>query len=124
MNHPRCRKFGFFVPFIVLAVLALASFAVFGLWNAILPTVLGVKTITYWQAAGILLLAKILFGGFPGRRGGPPWRRHEAMQRWDAMTPEQRERMREEMRQRMGDWPRPPWCAPEPKKSTDGSPAE
>ena len=31
---------------------------------------IGVKTITFLQALGILLLSKILFGGFGGRRGG------------------------------------------------------
>ncbi len=34
------------------------------LWNAILPEVIGVNTITYWQALGIFVLSKILFGGF------------------------------------------------------------
>jgi Ca2+/H+ antiporter, TMEM165/GDT1 family len=33
------------------------------LWNAILPDVLGVKEINYWQAMGILALSRILFGG-------------------------------------------------------------
>ena len=38
------------------------------LWNWIIPDIFGLGTITYWQAFGMLILAKILFGGF-GRHG-------------------------------------------------------
>ncbi len=117
MNHQRsipmkdqsCRKFRFLIPLIVLAVLAILTFAVYELWNHVLTDVLGVKLITYWQALGLLVLARILFGTFPGRRGGPfgpPWRRHMMTEGWQSLTPEQRE----EMRRRFGVWPRPPWC--------------
>jgi hypothetical protein len=129
MSNQSCRKFRFLIPLVVLGVVALLSFVVFALWNGVLSNVLGVKTITYWQALGLLVLARILFGGFPGRRGGPfgpPWRRHLMMERWQSLTPEQREAMREEMRQRFGDWPRPPWCDtghPEPKPRGDAAKA-
>jgi hypothetical protein len=33
------------------------------LWNWLMPAVFGLGTITFWQAFGIVLLAKILFGG-------------------------------------------------------------
>jgi len=121
MKEHSCRKFRFFIPLIVLAVVALFALAVHGLWNGVLADVLGVKTVTYWQALGILVLAKILFGGFPGRRGrfGPPWAGRRMMKRWQSLTPEQRDQMREEMRRRFGDWPRPPWCEGE-----EGEPAK
>ena len=108
-----CSKFRFLIPLFVLAVAALLGLAVYGLWNGVLTEVVNVKAVTYWQALGILVLARILFGGFPGRRGGPfgpPWGRRMMMKRWESLTPEQREKMREEMRQRFGDWPKPPWC--------------
>jgi hypothetical protein len=39
------------------------------LWNWLMPALFGLGTITFWQAFGIVLLAKILFGGHgPGRR--------------------------------------------------------
>ena len=126
MKNHSCRKFLFIIPLIVLAVLALFSLAVFGLWNGVLTQVLAVKTITYWQALGLLVLARILFGGFPGRRGGafgPPWRRRRMMERWQSLTPEQRE----ELRRRFGDWPKPPWCDSghsEPKGSQDSQKPE
>ena len=54
----------FLACFIAFALIL--GYVVMGLWNTILPAVLGVKTITYTQALGLLLLSKILFGGFHG----------------------------------------------------------
>lgn len=100
------RKFGGFL-LLGLAAIALFTLVVMSLWNAVLVPVLHVGAVTFWQAAGILLLSKILFGGF---RGGP-WRgrgRHgwgrEFGQKWENMTPEEREKMKEEWRQRCGRW--------------------
>jgi len=110
MNNP-CCKYRFLIPLFILAFTALFSFAVYELWNGVLVDVLGVKVISFWQALGILVLARILFGGFPFRRGGPPfgppWR-HKMMEQWQSMTPEQREKLCEEMRERCGSGPASP----------------
>jgi hypothetical protein len=88
------------------------GFIVMGLWNAILPAVIGVKTITFVQALGILVLSKILFGGFGGGRGR--WRGSQAWkekmkQRFDTMTPEEREKFKAEWKNRCGGrWMSPP----------------
>jgi hypothetical protein len=118
--HPHsCRKFRFFIPLFVLAFLAVLTLVVRGLWNGVLVDVLTVKAITYWQALGLLLLTRILFGGWPGgRRCGGHWRERMMNKHWESLDPEQRTKLREEMRQRFGDWPRPPWCGPE-SGSTD-----
>jgi hypothetical protein len=118
MNIHPCYKYRFFlIPLATAGFLALFTFAVYALWNGVLTDVLGVKTITYWQALGLLVLAKILFGGFPGRgRGcgfGPPWRERMLAKRWASLPPDQREHFREEARHRFGDWPRRPWEKPE-----------
>src|SRR5215469_8564725 len=89
-----CCKYRFLIPLFIIGFLALFSLAVYGLWNGVLTEVLGVRTINYWQALGLLVLARILFGGFPFRRGGPPWRRH-MMEHWQSLTPEEREKMRQ-----------------------------
>jgi len=59
----------------------LAAIAVFGavvmlLWNALMPRIFALPILNYWQAAGLMLLARILFGGLVhdmaghgGRRG-------------------------------------------------------
>jgi Ca2+/H+ antiporter, TMEM165/GDT1 family len=84
-------------------VIAIATLGVFVfssivmlLWNGILPAVLHVSAITFWQAAGILLLAKILFGGFRGKRAmGCGWRRKAMYMKWQNMTPEEKEQFKE-----------------------------
>ena len=73
------------------------GFVVMSLWNWLAPPVFGLRTITFWQALGILILSKILFGGFRGRPGyGGPWKRRMS-ERWQQMTPEEREKFRQGM---------------------------
>ena len=70
-----------------------------------MPALFGLAVITFWQAVGLLILSKILFGGFRFRRGpGLHWRRRMT-ERWEKMTPEQREQFREGMRGRCGAFP-------------------
>jgi hypothetical protein len=88
--------------FIVAALLF--TLVVMGLWNAILPAVLGVKTITFIQAMGILALSKILFGGgCRGWRGGrgQEWKQ-KMKEKWDTMSPDQRDQFKAEWKNRCG----------------------
>jgi hypothetical protein len=87
--------------FVVLAVLAL-SFVVMSLWNWLIPSLFGLRAITFWQAMGLLILSKVLLGGFRGRPGGGMHWRRRMMERWDQMTPEEREKFRQGMRGRCG----------------------
>ncbi|OYW19930.1 MAG: hypothetical protein B7Z54_02520, partial [Sphingobacteriales bacterium 12-47-4] len=59
------RKIPFFI-LLAAAGIMLFSWIVMLLWNATLPALVGVKVISFWQAAGLLVLSKILFGGFRG----------------------------------------------------------
>jgi hypothetical protein len=83
----------------VVAASVVFGFLVRGLWNWLMPGIFGWHTITFWQGLGIFLLSKILFGGFHGPRGRWQGRMRE---RWESMTPEQRERFRQGMRGRCG----------------------
>jgi Ca2+/H+ antiporter, TMEM165/GDT1 family len=96
---------------VMIIVIAIAAILAFGfitmsLWNAILPAVLGVKAITFVQALGILVLSKILFGGFGRGGGGFARRRHEWKQQMEqklaGMTPEEREKFKAEWKNRCG----------------------
>ena len=78
-----------------LAVTAV-SFVVMGLWNILMPSIFAVRAITFWQALGLLVLSKLLFGGFRPHSGGPRWRRR-MMERWEQMTPEEREKFKQGM---------------------------
>ena len=99
------RKKFIFIPFLAVGALALVSYIVMQLWNHLLPDILHTGTIDFWQAMGLFVLAKILFGFGRGGRGGPPWLRHR-MERFKNMSPEEQQRFREEMRSRCGKWGR------------------
>ena len=75
------------------------------LWNAVLPSTAHFGTLTYWQAVQLLVLCRILFGGF----GGGGWQRKK--QEWQArkeawrdkmmnMTPEERADFKAQWRKR------------------------
>ena len=54
-----------FLGIVVAALFALVfGFVVKWLWNWLMPDILGLRQITYWQAFGLILLAKLLFGRF------------------------------------------------------------
>jgi uncharacterized membrane protein len=86
--------------FLVLAAVLLVgvSLVVMSLWNWLGPTLFGWPLINPIQAAGLLILCRILFGNFLGR-GGMHWRRSFA-ERWEQMSPEERKRFRTGMRGR------------------------
>jgi len=91
------RRF-IFIPFGVAAFLTVISFVVMTLWNNLLPQILHVGVITFWQAMGIFVLCKILFGF--GKGGGPgkgAWMRHRMQEKFKNMTPEEREKFRAKM---------------------------
>ena len=95
--------------FVVFAIVFAAVFGwvVMSLWNWLMPNLFGLHLITYWQALGLLVLAKILFGGFRGRPGHQMEWRRRMMERWEKMSPEEREKFRQSMRARCGPFGSP-----------------
>lgn len=89
---------------IAAAAILLFTFIVMNLWNSILTPVLGVHVINFGQALGILILSKILFGGFKG--GGDGWRgrrgpwNSQMREKWQSMSAEEREKFKNEWRSR------------------------
>ena len=106
--RPRWKKVIFIAP---LAMLGMLLFIVIGgeivlqLWNWLLPQLFGWRPITFWQALGILLLCRILFGGFRLHGSGRSNFRRRMQERCEHMTPEERERFRQRMRERWGFGP-------------------
>ena len=100
------RRFCVFrgVKFLLLVALAVALFGlvVMGLWNYLTPALFGWKEISYWQAVALLVLSKILFSGFRGPWGFGMYWRQRMLERWERMTPEEREKFRAGMQGRCG----------------------
>jgi hypothetical protein len=91
-----------------LAIVGIAVFVWIGgevvmhLWNWLLPPLFGWKEITFWQALGLLALCRILFGGLASHGGPRSSFRRKMRDRWEGMTPEEREKFRQAMRTRCG----------------------
>jgi hypothetical protein len=102
------HKFRLLFVLVPLAFITLAIFVTMGLWNWLIPALFGLGTLTFLQAAGIFVLAKILFGhhgnhGWHGHHmrfahaGGScnphsEMKSHFMAHRWHNLTPEQREK--------------------------------
>ena len=89
------------LKFVLIALVAVGvfSFLVMSLWNWLMPPLFGRPMITFWQALGLLVLSRILLGGLRGRPGSPHWHwRRRMMERWEQMTPEEREKFRQGLR--------------------------
>ncbi len=91
------------IPLAIIGFSLLGGFVVMLLWNAILPSLVGVGILTFPKAVGLLMLCKILFGGFGGhsKRFGnkgfetPIWK-----QKMMNMSEEEREKFRSEWKER------------------------
>lgn len=107
---------GIGIAILVAGGIFLLGFVVMHLWNWLIPDMFtGANPIDYYHAMGILILSKILFGGFKGRgcgcghRGGH-WR-SRWKEKWEGMSEEERAKFRS----RCGDW-----CEPGSTKETAG----
>ncbi|HKA37581.1 MAG TPA: hypothetical protein VKH43_12230 [Thermoanaerobaculia bacterium] len=115
MNPFRKRRlvkmFFFVLPaFLILAALMVWAFS--ALWNGLMPEIFGLRTITYWQALGLIVLSWILFRGFRGPRMARGAWRYDMRRRWERMTPAEREEFVKGLNARCGI-PRSPEPEPE-----------
>jgi len=114
----RQMKWVVMAPFAIVGILLftfIGGEVVRLLWNWLLPELFGWPRIEFWQALGILALCRILFGGLGGHGSGPRSNIHRRVsERWnerfaervterlEQMTPEERERFKQRMRERWG----------------------
>lgn len=56
------------IGFVILgiALCILFGFVLMWLWNWLMPMIFGLTELTYWQAVGVFILAKLIFGGIGG----------------------------------------------------------
>ena len=73
-HRMKTKKYGRIARWVILGIFAAIGFAlligfiIMLLWNWLMPAIFGLVTISYWQAVGIIILAKFLFSGFISRR--------------------------------------------------------
>jgi len=89
---------------IVIIPLVIVAFAIFTflfqlLWNCIIPDVFGLNAINYWQSLGILIISKILFGGFGFKNNRTPFGPKRAPFT-ENLSEEERQKLREEWKSR------------------------
>jgi hypothetical protein len=71
------------------------------LWNSLLPEIFGLQQLNYLQATGLLVLARILFGGHIGGLGGDRhhrghhFHRNHLREKWMNMSEEERKEFAE-----------------------------
>ena len=104
-------KFWKIVGFLMMGAgfLLLFGTVVMMLWNWLIPGIFAGPEITFWQALGILLLARILTGGMHWKPWG--WKgshhhhyRHKWRQKWEQMTPEEKTRWRDKYARWCNRW--------------------
>jgi hypothetical protein len=90
----RFRRKIFAKVLLVALIIALLGWVVMRLWNWIIPgLIVDAHVIDYPRAIGLLVLCRILFGGFRGHGGGC---RARQWRHWQQMSQQERERLRSE----------------------------
>ena len=96
---------------IKIFLLVVVGMFVFGgvvmlLWNALIPDLFKGPSLTYWQAIGLLILSHLLLRGWHPSGHRHVWRndrwQHRFEEKLAAMTPEEREKFKEEWKHRCG----------------------
>ena len=105
------------LKFVVFGVvmLGLLGLVTQQLWNWLIPQLFAGPVVTFWQALGLILLSKIFFWSFGkgGHRGHRPGWGYYWSQKWKGMSPEERERLKQKMKEK--------WCYTDKYNSTEDS---
>ncbi len=95
-------RYGIKMTFWFLAIIAIVGLAVMELWNWLIPELFNGNMINYWQALGLLALARLLTG--VGKGGASHWK-HKMSRGWSSMSAEDRDKLRAKFKDR--------WCRSE-----------
>ncbi len=103
------KRWYFFAPLIVVAFAAF-GFLTMHLWNWLMPVLFHLPEITFWQTIGLMLLSRLVLGGFGGHGRRHGHCRRNMHEKWEKMTPEEREQFKEHIHMH-----RPPWIRRNPQ---------
>ena len=99
MQRKRKGKVAFIFVAIIVGILLLIALIQF-LWNNLVTDIFHLRSITYWEALGLFILSKLLFGSGPGKPRGFKRRFEQSSEREEIFTCEDRERLRDEWKRR------------------------
>jgi hypothetical protein len=103
------RKF-FIAPLILVAIAAVSAIFML-LWNALMPVIFALPVINFWQAAGLLILSKLLFGSHhPHGAGQAGHMRANLREKLSKMSPEERKEFLSKMHYGHHHWPYDRFC--------------
>lgn len=75
------------------------------LWNNLMPEIFHLAQISFWQAAGLLILSRLLLGSIIPHRQHDHHNNHNAFrERWESMKPEEREEFHKRMHDHRHWW--------------------
>lgn len=99
------RRWYFFIPLILIAFMAFGFFTMH-LWNWLMPVLFRLPEITFWQTVGLMVLSRLVIGGFGGhgRGHGHHYCRSNMHEKWENMTPEEREQFQQHLQQHRHPW--------------------
>lgn len=95
-----------------VAVGLIMGLAVMLLWNWLVPVLFRGPTISLWQAVGLLVLTRLLTGGWGNGPGGNYWMQQKQQwrkkfeEKWNNMTLEEQERLKRSIKQCHSRWPK------------------
>jgi len=103
-NKTFCRSRNCFIfPLLIIGFFVISA-VVMLLWNLIIPGISILSSITYWQAMGLFVLSRILFGGFRFARNNhghrPPFTHEKFKAKFMDMTEEERQQFKNQWKQR------------------------
>lgn len=98
------KRWYLFIPLILAAFVAFGFITMY-LWNWLMPLLFRLPEITFWQTIGLLILSRLLLGGFKGHHGrGHGHCRRQMHEKWEHMTPEEREQFKEHIHMHRAPW--------------------
>jgi ABC-type multidrug transport system fused ATPase/permease subunit len=99
------KKRRYLIPPFVLLVIAVFSVIIMILWNVLMPAIFNLPTIKFWQATGLLVMSRLLFGM---GHCNTPWTNNHMKNRLRekvaAMSPEERKEFFKKMHVRRYPW--------------------
>lgn len=116
----RRKKVGYFIMIVafVLIVVAVVTALFMLLWNWLIPMLFAGPALTYWQALGLLVMAKIIFGL---ASHGKHWKKNH---HWKSKWRERCANMSQEDKERMKDHFMHRWCSHHKEETTQEVPTE